>query len=104
MSGKKGQKAWNKRKVFDVNRLSELAMKRAIGQMEREETKIEDRKDKFRLEDRKDEITLKVLDKVIAQEIKLSGNGPKEIQIILIRDHVGTTSDQANELSRSIHL
>ena len=72
--------------------------------MEREEAVLEDKKERYRLEDRKDEITVKVLDKVIPQEIKLNGNGVKETQIILIRNHVGATSDQANELSRQVHI
>lgn len=101
--GKKGRSGRKSKKVeWNFHRLKELSINRAIREMEREEAILKDRKERYRLEDRKDEITVKVLDKIIPQEIKLNGNGHKETQIILIRDHIGSTSDQANELSRQV--
>lgn len=78
MSGKKGRSGRKtKRFEFEIARLKELSLKRAIKILEQKEKAPEDLgelKDQIRLQKRQDDITLKVIDKTIQQEVKVSGD------------------------------
>lgn len=73
VKGKSGRKS--KRFEFEVNRLKELSLKRAIKTLEIElkidpENPLEGLRDTVRLDKRKDEVMLKVLDKAIPTKIE----------------------------------
>jgi hypothetical protein len=74
MAGNKNSGRKTKRFEFEINRLKELSLKRAIKILEQKET--DDEKLNRVLNSDQQEITLKVIDKALGQEVKLSSMVP----------------------------
>ena len=81
--GRSGRKSHGLEQKFIE--LKKLSLERAICQLKRDENKAENQEEKERLEDRKDSITLKVLDKIIPQQIKLGEGNGEDMSIVLVR-------------------
>lgn len=92
MAGNKNSGRKNKKFEFEVNRLKELSLKRAIKTLEQKE--IDDDKQNRVLQNEKHDITLKVIEKTLAQEVKVSG----EIEHTHEHDHFYKLSE--GELER----
>ena len=101
MAGKKGQKAWNKREVYDFQDLIELSK----GDLMRLGMKYKCKagKEDDKMYKRWLEIATAIVIK--AMPTKLNGNG-FNVQLVLIRDQDGNQTDalQINEIPRPIHL
>ena len=89
MSGKKGRSGRkNKSFEFEVNKLKELSLKRAINTLEDEieidqEDPIGSLKASLKLDKRKDEVMLKVLDKAIPSKTELTGDDGGAIRLVI---------------------
>lgn len=80
--GKKGRSGRKSKSFeFEVARLKELSLRRAIRVLEEEE--LEDEKENNRLVKRQDEITLKVLDKAIPSKTELAGEDGGPIRLVI---------------------
>jgi len=81
MAGKKGRSGRKSKSFeFEINRLKELSIKRAIKILEAKEPEFKD--EKIALTGRQDQVTLKVIDKTLSQEITLKGDDEAPVRII----------------------